>query len=237
MSLARRFLSCLLLATALLATRDAEAAAGNRLSKRAQLRYEDVLTTRDGSRWRGKIIQKGDLYRIRLEDKSEVAVPKEQVMSVTRELQTGYPHSGQWAVTVNAGFEIAIVSADENAGAQYGPIIQTSFTRNFGGPFEPEIMVIEHPIGADDESVHFQVAAGVKYYLAPHKRAKPFTSTQVVFYGTNGDLGLRTGPGMLYDISSNVGIGFAQGVTLMSQTTPKAIGVGYHVMVSLQARF
>ena len=66
---------------AALASPLAHAGAGNELSKRTQLRYEDVLTTRDGSRWRGKIIQKGDIYRIRLEDKSEVAVLKENVMS------------------------------------------------------------------------------------------------------------------------------------------------------------
>lgn len=224
------------LALAVFAPR-ADAAAGNQLSKRTQLRYEDVLTTRDGSRWRGKIIQKGDLYRIRLEDKSEVAVPKQQVMSVTRELQTGYPHSGQWGVTVNAGIEIAIVSADSNAGAQFGPIIETTFTHNFGGAFEPEISVIECPLGPSDGGVNFQLAAGIRYYLAPKSKAKPFTSTQVILYGSHADLGLRTGPGMLYDVSPNLGIGFVQGVTLISQANPSAIGVGYHAMVSAQGRF
>jgi hypothetical protein len=215
----------------------AEASAGNRLSNRTQLRYEDVLTTRDGSRWRGKLIQKGDLYRIRLADKSEVAVPKEQVMSITRELQTGYPHSGQWAVTLNAGVELAIVSADSNAGAQFGPIVELTFTHNFGGAFEPEFTVIECPLGPEDGAVNFQLAAGVRYYLAPKSRAKPFTSTQVILYGSHADLGLRTGPGMLYDVTPNFGIGFAQGVTLISQANPNAIGVGYHAMASAQGRF
>ncbi|MSP57015.1 MAG: hypothetical protein EXR69_15645 [Myxococcales bacterium] len=221
---------------------DAEAAAGNQLSKRTQLRYEDVLTTRDGSRWRGKLLQKGDLYRIRLLDKSEVAVPKEQVMSITRELQTGYPHQGQWAVTVNAGLEVAIVSADSNAGAQVGPIVETTFTHNFGGAFEPEFTIVECPVGPTDGGVNLQLAAGVRYYLNPKSRAKPFTSTQVVFFGSHGDLGLRTGPGMIYDITPNFGLGFVQGVTLISQkvggATPyKAAGVGYHAMLSLQGRF
>ena len=215
----------------------AHAGAGNELSKRTQLRYEDVLTTRDGSRWRGKIIQKGDIYRIRLEDKSEVAVLKENVMSVSRELQPGYPHTSQWVVSVEAGVEIAIVAADANGGAQFGPLVQTTFSRNLGGPLEAEVIVAECPLGPDDGGLNMQLGLGVRYYLAPNKRAKPYTSTEVVLYGSHGDLGLRTGPGMMYDVTPNFGIGFAQGVTLMSQTKPKATGVGYHVMVATQGRF
>lgn len=222
---------------ALFAPAPAHAAAGNELSRRTQLRYEDVLTTRDGSRWRGKLLQTGDTYRIRLDDKSEVAVPKENVMSVSRELQPGYPHSGQWAVSVDAGMEIAIVAADANAGAQFGPIVQTTFTRNFGGPLEPEVLVGACPLGPDDGHPNLQVGVGARYYLAPTRRAKPFTSTEVILYGSHGDLGLRTGPGMLYDVTPNFGLGFGQGVTLMSQTQPKATGVGYHVMASAQGRF
>lgn len=231
-----RALVALTVACTLFAPR-ADAAAGNELTRRAQLRYEDVLTTRDGSRWRGKLLQTGDTYRIRLDDKSEVAVPKENVLSVSRELQTGYPHSGQWAVSVEAGLEIAIVAADANAGAQFGPLVQTTFTRNFGGPLEPELIVGTCPLGPDDGSANVQLGVGARYYLAPTRRAKPFTSTQVILYGTHGDLGLRTGPGMLYDVTPNLGLGFGQGVTLMSQTKPKATGVGYHVMATAQGRF
>ncbi len=235
-------LYALCLGTLALSPSPAHASQGNRLSKRTQLRYEDVLTTRDGSRWRGKLIQKGDLYRIRLMDNSEVAVPKEQVMSITRELQPGYPHTGQWAVTVNGGLEVAIVSADSNAGAQVGPIVETTFTHDFGGAFEPELTVIQCPVGPVDGGLNLEVAGGVRYYLSPKTRAKPFTSTQVVFYGSSGDLGLRTGPGMVYDVTPNLGIGFVQGVTLISQkivgpNAYKAAGVGYHAMASLQLRF
>lgn len=233
----------MMLIALMLAADPAHAVAGNTLSKRAQLRYEDVLATRDGSSWRGKIVQKGDLYRIRLADKSEVAIPQADVVSVSRELQTGYLHTGQWAVTVEAGIEIAIVAAESNAGAQFGPIVQTSFTRNFGGPFEPEITIIECPIGPTDGGLNFQLAVGARYYLVPNQKAKPFTHTQVVVWGSNGDLGLRTGPGMMFDVSQNFGIGVNQGVTLMSQskkvadTEYKATGVGYHVMLSAQGRF
>ena len=158
-------------------------------------------------------------------------------MSVTRELQTGYPHPGQWGVSVNAGVEIAIMVSGPNSGAQFGPLVETTFTHNFGGAFEPELTVIESPLGPTDGSLNFQLAAGVRYYLAPKSRAKPFTSTQVILYGSHADLGLRTGPGMLYDVTPNLGIGFVQGVTLISQTNPSAFGVGYHAMLSAQGRF
>ena len=158
-------------------------------------------------------------------------------MSVSRELQPGYPHTSQWVVSVEAGVEIAIVAADTNGGAQFGPLVRTTFSRNLGGPLEAAIIVAQCPLGPDDGGLNLQLGAGVRYYLAPNKRAKPYTSTEVVLYGSRGDLGLRTGPGMMYDVTPNFGVGFSQGVTLMSQTKPKATGVGYHVMVATQGRF
>jgi hypothetical protein len=220
------------------ATPDAHAAPlGNQLTKRAQLRYQDVVTTRDGTRWRGRILERGDVYRVRLDDNSEVAVPKEQVASVTRELHPGYPHTGQWEARAGLGFEIAFAASGENAGTQYGPMLEIGFGRNFGGPFEPEVLVALSPLGPEDGSITPQLALGARYYLQPLRRAKPYTSTQIVVIGTRGDLGLRTGPGIVFDITPNIGVGVSQGVTLMTQTDPEAAAVGYHGSLQVQGRF
>lgn len=210
---------------------------GNRLSKRAQRRYEDVLTTRGGSRWRGKIVERGEVYVIRLDDGSEVAVPQADVASVTRELMPGHPHTALFGVRAALGGEVAIVASDTNAGTQYGPMAEFALTRNFRGPFEPELKIIASPLGPEDGKYSFQVAIGTRYYLVYNRRAKPFTYTDLVVWGQHGDLGLRTGPGFMFDFSPNVGFAVSQGVTLMSQADPKATGVGYHVLMSLQGRF
>ena len=55
---------------------EAEAAPGYKLSKRVNLRYQDVIVTNDGTRWCGKIVEKGEVFRIRLEGQSEVAIPR-----------------------------------------------------------------------------------------------------------------------------------------------------------------
>jgi hypothetical protein len=214
--------------------------AGNRLSKRAELRYQDVLTTRGGSIWRGKLVDRGDVYRIRLDDNSEVAVPKAEVASVTRELHPGYPHKGQWDVRVAAGAELAFISATQNAGIQAGPYVELALGHNFGGAFEPELVVVLSPIGPEETSITPEVGVGARYYLQPFKRVKPFTTTQVILYGLQGDLGLRTGAGFLLDASPNIGVGVSQGVTLMSQESADhdfAAGIGYFVTAQAQARF
>lgn len=213
---------------------------GNQLSARTQLRYQDVLTTRSGSRWRGKLVARGDVFRIRLDDNSEVAVPKEEVASVTREPHPGYPHKGQWTARAAAGAEIAFITATTNAGLQTGPYLEVGLGRNFGGGFEPEIVLVVTPIGPEDGALVPEIGVGARYYLQPYKRVKPFTNTQIVVYGAEGDLGLRTGPGFLLDVSPNIGIGASQGVTLMTQVGEEggvAAGVGYHFALQAQGRF
>ncbi|MDP2312208.1 MAG: hypothetical protein Q8P41_04830 [Pseudomonadota bacterium] len=214
--------------------------AGNQLSARTQLRYQDVLTTRSGSRWRGRIIERGEVFRIRLDDNSEVAVEKAEVASVTRELHPGYPHNGQWSARVGAGAEIAFITATTNAGLTTGPYLEVALARNFGGGFEPEIVVALTPIGPADGAFTPEIGLGARYYLQPNKRAKPFTHTQIILYGLAGDLGLRTGPGFLLDLSPNFSLGAAQGVTLMTQVNDEgAVGaaIGYHFTVQAQGRF
>jgi hypothetical protein len=218
----------------------APARSGNQLSKRTQLRYQDVLTTRSGTRWRGKIIERGEVFRIRLDDNSEVAVPKAEVQSVTRELHPGYPHTGQWDARLAGGVEAALVSGTENAGVQAGPYMELGLGHNFGGSFEPELLVVMAPLGPESGSITPELGVCLRYYLAPYKRAKPFTSTQVIFYGSQGDLGLRTGPGFMFDLSPNIALGVSQGVTLMTQSTSEggnAAGVGYHLAFEAQGRF
>lgn len=213
---------------------------GNQLSKRTQLRYQDVLTTRSGSKWRGKLVERGDTFRIRLDDNSEVALPKEEIVSVTREPHPGYPHMGQWEARISPGAEVAFMTATTNAGLQAGGYLEIGFGRNFGGGFEPELVLIASPIGPTDGAYVAQVAIAARYYLQPYKRVKPFTNTQIVLWGTEGDLGLRTGPGFILDVSPNFGIGMSQGVTLMSQVSPdgeQAAGVGYHFTAQAQGRF
>lgn len=214
----------------------AAGAEGNRLSRRAQLRYEDVLTTRDGARWRGRVIERGEVYRIVLADKSEVAVPQAQVVSVTRELVPSHPHTGQWTSRAALGGEAAITTG-QNAGAQYGALAELAFGRNLGGAFEPEAVVILSPLGPEDGGYSWQVGVGIRYYLSTNARAKPFTNTQLVLYGDHADLGLRTGPGLTYDLGPNLALGFSQGVTLMTQADPDMSGVGYHVLVNGHGRF
>ncbi len=217
---------------------DNHPAAGNRLSKRTQLRYQDVVVTRDGSKWRGKLLEKGDVIRIRLEDQSEVAIPRDQVATISRELHPGLIHTGQWGIRVSPGLELAFASAERDAGVQYGFYMELAASHNFGGALEPELLLVISPIGPqNDGSVTAEAGIGVRYYLQPTRRAKPFTSTQVIYYGTRGDLGLRTGPGFLWDITENVGLGVNQGVTILTQDNPEAVAIGYHAAFTAQGRF
>lgn len=215
---------------------------GNVLSKRTQLRYEDVLTTKDGTRWRGKIVAEGEVYRIRLDGGSEVAVAQAQVASVTRELVPGFPHTGQWGMRAGIGGEALVVASEQNAGFQYGGLLEVALTHNFRGAFEPEAVLLLSPMSPTDGQYSWQLAVATRYYLAPYRRTKPYTYTQVVIYGRNGDLGLRTGPGFMLDISPGFGIAVNQGVTLMTQSVNSgdggfSTGVGYHVLLTGQGRF
>ena len=213
------------------------------LSKRAQARYEDVVTTKDGSRWRGRLIEKGEVYRIRLPDNSEVAIPKEQVQSVTRELDPGLPHQGQWGLRASTGLELGVRLADSNAGLRYGPVVELSLAHSFGGSVEPELLVVLSPMGDAQGNYTTQLGFGTRIYFQPERRAKPFAATQFVLMGSQGDLGLRTGPGFQWDWSPNAGIGFVQGFELISQLKNSdgddqvAVALGYHMMVEAQLRF
>jgi hypothetical protein len=213
---------------------------GNQLSARAQLRYQDVLTTRSGSRWRGKIVERGEMFVIRLDDNSEVSVEKAEVASVTRELHPGYPHTGQWTSRIAVGAEVAFITATTNAGLQTGPYLEVALGRNFGSALEPEIVFALTPISPVEGAYTAQIGVGVRYYLQPLKKAKPFTETQLIVYGAQGDLGLRTGPGFLLDLTPNFSVGVSQGVTLMTQVNAEGdvgAGVGYHFTGQAQGRF
>lgn len=216
----------------------AEAADGAfQLRPRVNQRYQDVIVTQNGTRWRGRVIERGPVYRIRLADQSELAIPREEVVSVTRELDPALLHNGQWCARFTPGLEAAFVIADANGGPQYGLLGEFAIAHNFGGAFEPEITLTVSPIGPKDGNVTAELGLGIRYYLQPTSRWKAYTNTQIVLYGTRGDLGLRTGPGFMWDISPGFGLGTHQGVTLMIQDNPSAVAVGYHAGLTAQARF
>jgi hypothetical protein len=215
--------------------RTTEATGAFQLSTRVNRRYQDVIVTIDGSRWRGRLIARGDLYRIRLADQSELVIPKEQIVSVTRELNPGLVHSGQWCFRASPGFEAAFVIADEGGGPQYGGLLEVAIARNWGGSFEPELTVTLTPIGPQG-SLTVEAGIGIRYYLQPDSKVKAYTNTQLILYGNRGDLGLRTGPGFMWDLSPGFGIGTNQGVTLLIQDNPAAVAVGYHAALTLQGR-
>ena len=208
-----------------------------RLSPRVNQRYQDVIVTQSGTRWRGRIFERGAVYRIRLADQSELAIPKEEIVSVTREIDPALLHNGQWCARFTPGFEAAFVIADTGGGPQYGLLGEFAIAHNFGGAFEPELTLTVSPIGPQDGSLTAQLGLGIRYYLQPTSRWKAYTNTQIVLYGTHGDLGLRTGPGFMWDISPGFGLGTHQGVTLMIQDNPAAVAVGYHAGLTAQARF
>lgn len=219
-------------------------AAPRKLSKRAEARYEDVVATKDGSRWRGKLLEKGDHYRIRLADNSEVVVKKEEVQSVTRELHPGFPHRGQWGIRLGTGVALGVRLADSNAGLRYGGDLQLAISRSFGGMVEPEIQVTLSPQGEQQGAYTWQLGLGTRVYFQPERRAKPFASTQFILWGGLGDVGLRTGPGFQWDWSPNVGIGFSQGFELISQLKGSeatesvgAVALGYYFLIDAQIRF
>lgn len=226
------------LALILLPTEAWAARGKNKLSKRVQLRYEDVITMRDGTRWRGKLVERGDVFRIKLQDGSVVAVRKEEVEAVTRELNPDYVHNGQWVTNAYAGAEAAL-QISSNAGARYGIYAAASLGHNFGGTFEPEVFVAMTPIGPEDliTANSIQFGLGTRIYLSPNRRAKPFTETLIVTGGTHYDFGLRSGPGLLWDLSEGFGLGFTQGVTLMVMSEPELLGIGYHIALVAQGRF
>ena len=217
---------------------NAAAAEGTfQLSRRVNLRYQDVIVTQSGTRWRGRILERGAVYRIRLRDATEIAITKEEILSVTRELDPALVHNGQWAVRVTPGFEAAFVIADEDGGPQYGAMAEIALAHNWGGAFEPELTLTLSPVGPKDGSLTLQGGFGVRYYLQPDSKWKAYTNTQVILYGTRGDLGLRTGPGFMWDISPGFGLGTHQGVTLLIQAEPAAVAVGYHAGLTAQGRF
>jgi hypothetical protein len=212
-------------------------AAKYRLGPRAQLRYQDLVVTRGGSRWRGKVLDRGAVIRIRLEDQSELAIPREDVDSITRVLHPGLLHDGQFGARISPGIEVAFASTDANPGLQHGLLVETAFAYNFGGALEPELVIAHTPLGPSPDDANLQVALGVRYYLQPTKASKPFTHTQIVVYGSHQDLGLRTGPGFLWDLGPNVGIGISQGVVIMTQLDPESVAIGYHAVATGQGRF
>lgn len=222
---------------ALLTEADAAPRSNFKLSPRVNLRYEDVVVTQAGTRWRGKILERGDVFIIQLADLSEIAVPKEEVASVTRELHPGYLHNGQFAVRITPGVEGAFVIAESGGGPKGGAFVDVAFAYNISGLFEPEITASISPIGPDDGQPNIQVGIGLRYYLQTESRGKAFTNTEIILWGTRQDLGLRTGPGFLWDVTPNFGLGINQGVTMLIQVVPEAVAVGYHLGLTAQGRF
>jgi hypothetical protein len=207
------------------------------LSKRVNLRYEDVIVTRDGTRWRGKILERGDEYRIRIAGNSEVSVPKEDIASVTRELHPGLLHNGQFVARVTPGVEGAVVIGEGYDGPPGGLLVVAGIAYDFGGLFEPELFLASSPIGPGEVNINSQFGFGFRYYLQTGTRAKGYTYTEFILGGAHQDLGLRTGPGFILDLGQNFGIGVNQGITLLTQLDPEAVAVGYHLGVNSQFRF
>ncbi len=228
----------MLLATALtFVLAPAHATDAFQLSPRVNRRYQDVIVTQAGSRWRGRILERGDVYRIRLSDNSEIVLRKEDIVAVTRELHPGLLHNGQWCARFTPGVEVAFVIADVDGGPQYGLFGELAIAHNWGGALEPEITLSVSPVGPKDGKVTAQLGLGLRYYLQKDTRGKAFTNTQLILYGTRGDLGLRTGPGFMWDLSPGFGLGTHQGVTLLIQDAPDAVAVGYHAGLTAQGRF
>ncbi len=225
----------LLLSSEAAEARPTESTGAFQLSPRVNRRYQDVIVTTDGSRWRGRILSRGEVYRIRLADQSELVIAKEEIVSVTRELNPALVHNGQWCLRATPGFEAAFVIADEGGGPQYGGLLEVAVARNWGGSFEPELTVTLTPIGPQD-SLTVEAGFGIRYYLQPDSKVKAYTNTQFILYGNRGDLGLRTGPGFMWDVSPGFGIGTNQGVTLLIQDNPAAVAVGYHAGLTVQGR-
>lgn len=208
-----------------------------RLSPRVNRRYQDVIVTQAGARWRGRILERGEVYRMRLADNSEIVLRKEDIVSVTRELHPGLLHNGQWCARFTPGVEVAFVIADQDGGPQYGLFGELAIAHNWGGAFEPELTLTVSPVGPKDGQVTAEVGLGIRYYLEADSKTKAFTNTQIILYGTRGDLGLRTGPGFMWDLSPGFGLGTHQGVTLLIQDDPDAVAVGYHMGLTAQGRF
>jgi hypothetical protein len=141
--------------------------------------------------------------------------------------------------------EVGVLLADANAGLRYGPTLELTMARGFGGSVEPELIAILSSMGAEQGQYTFQLGAGSRVYFQPERRAKPFASTQFILYGSQGDIGIRTGPGFQWDMSPYAGISFVQGFELVSQLKGQqgeegavaAVGLGYHLMIELQGRF
>ena len=199
LALRRVVLTAVFMAVFMAALPSAEAAPRSnfKLSPRVNQRYEDVIVTNGGTRWRGKILERGDVFVIQLADLSEVAIPKDEVTSVTRELHPGYLHNGQFAVRITPGVEGAFVIAESGGGPKGGGFVDVALAYNISGMFEPEITASISPIGPDDGQPNLQVGIGLRYYLQTESRSKAFTNTEIILWGTRQDLGLRTGPGFL----------------------------------------
>ncbi len=190
---------------------------GPRVSRRAQPRYEDVLTTENGTRWRGNITERGDSWRIVLPSRSEVVIPKDEIVAITRELHPGYVHSGQWGFRWTLGFEGGARVGSAKSGARYGAANRFTLSRSFGGLAVPELQVAFSPFGFDEGDYSTQIAGGARIYYREDQRGKPFTDTHIVFAGSLADLGFRTTTGFQYDTSPNFGLSGGLGVLVLTQ--------------------
>jgi hypothetical protein len=227
-----------LLGTLFAAPTSARAAAPGQLGKRESQLYQDVLTTRDGSVWRGRLIERGEVYRMRLDDGSEVVVPQAQVATISRELHPGFPHRSQVEATANIGFEVAyMLGGNLNGGLKRGPMAQLGLALPIKATLSPEVAVTLTPISEREGVYATELVVGTRYYIQSTRRSKPYAFTQFVVAGTEGDLGLRTGTGLLYDLSPYFGIGVSQGVTVLVQTKTGLVGPGFSMSGVAQGRF
>lgn len=214
---------------------------GPKVSKRADKRYEDVITTTDGTRWRGKVLERGDTWRILLDGRSEVVVPKDKIIAITRELHPGYLHAGQWGLRATLGFEGGARVAGANAGAPYGATSRITLSRSFGGLLVPELQVAWSPFGRDQGTYSTQAAFGARVYYQEDQRGKPFTDAHIIFAGGLEDIGFRTGTGFQWDVTPSTGLSGTLGVLVLTQDDDyfngTALAIGLSLGMEGQVRF
>jgi|GEM_PF-2993501 len=190
---------------------------------------EDVLYVSDGSVYRGIIIDKQDIYRIRLMGGSVIAIPASNVLRVSREERFAHEtgHARQAGFRVGLGGVAGLSYPAEDEYFITTETLEAALTYAPSHSFEVESSVLLKDDG-------WKGALGFRYFVNPNQSVKGYQLTSVIIGGEKSALGLRLGNGVQWDLTKGFGMYVHHGATFYAQE--EGVHVGYHVDIGVQFR-
>ena len=190
---------------------------------------EDVLYVSDGSVYRGIIIDKQDIYRIRLTGGSVIAIPASKVLRVSREERFAHEtgHARQAGFRIGLGGVAGLSYPAEDEYFITTETLEAAITYAPSHSFEVESSVLLKDDG-------WKGALGFRYFVNPNQSVKGYQLTSVIIGGEKSALGLRLGNGVQWDLTKGFGMYVHHGATFYAQE--EGVHVGYHVDIGAQFR-